>query len=93
MEGFSVCACANLISDFFHVKSTLNKLKYCSKFSNLTASRKQDGFMREAAVAQSGRAADSERFEPFEAEAVNQLVVGSNPTGGANTIVYVDPRL
>jgi hypothetical protein len=41
-----------------------------------------------AAVAQSGRAADSERYGPFEAEAVNQLVVGSNPTGGANNTVF-----
>jgi len=28
----------------------------------------------------------------FEAEAVNQLVVGSSPTGGAN-MVCVSPRL
>ena len=39
-------------------------------------------------MAQSGRAADSEGHNPFEAEAVNQLVVGSNPTGGANITVF-----
>ena len=40
-------------------------------------------------MAQSGRAADSEGLRPFEAEAVNQLVVGSNPTGGANIVFCV----
>ncbi len=44
-------------------------------------------------MAQSGRAADSERFGPFEAEAVNQLVVGSNPTGGANNIDLLKQRM
>ena len=44
-------------------------------------------------MAQSGRAADSEGLRPFEAEAVNQLVVGSNPTGGANNIDLLKQRM
>ena len=73
----------DLTFNVFCVKRTLNKLKYCSKFSNHTASQKMGWFHWKAAVAQIGRAADSERHGSFEAEAVNQLVVGSSPTGGA----------
>ena len=67
----------------------LNKLKYCSKFSNPIASQKTGWFHGKAAVAQIGRAADFERHKPFEAEAVNQQVVGSSPTGGATINQYL----
>ena len=83
MEIVDLNASYDLTFNVFCVKRALNKLKYCSKFSNLTASRKTGWFHGKAAVAQLGRAADSERHRPFEAEAVNQLVVGSSPTGGA----------
>ena len=62
-------------------------------FKSYCVPEKRDGFTNEAAVAQLGRAADSEGHRPFEAEAVNQLVVGSSPTGGANNIVCVNLRL
>ena len=40
--------------------------------------------IRSAAVAQSGRATDLNRY-PIKVDAVNQLVDGSNPSGGAKT--------
>ena len=63
---------------------------YCNSVTlNLYSARKF--LIYRAAVAQHGRAADSNdlREQSFEAEAVNPSVVGSSPTGGATTLLFL----